>query len=62
HVANNLCIELGLGYLPDEPARYSDTVLKNLRTTAEDMHRLRALLGKAMVLEIKEVVSRCAHA
>lgn len=61
HVANNLCVELGLGYLPDEPSQYSESVLKNLRTTAEDMHRVRDLLGKAMVLQIKEVVSRCAH-
>ncbi|MBM3280377.1 MAG: hypothetical protein FJY95_20200 [Candidatus Handelsmanbacteria bacterium] len=52
HVANNLCIELGLAYLPDEPSRYSDTVLKNLRD----------LLGKPMVLQIKKIFNRCAHA
>lgn len=62
HLANNLCVELGLGYLPDEPARYSETVLKNLGTTPEGVYRLREFLGKPMVLQIKEVVSRCAHA
>lgn len=62
HLANNLCVELGLGYLPDEPARYSDAVLKNLSTTPEEVYRLRELLGKPMVLQIKEVVYRCAHA
>jgi HD-like signal output (HDOD) protein len=62
HVANNLCTELGLGYLPDEPARYSETVLANLRATPEEMYRLRELLGKPMVLQIKEIVNRCAHA
>ena len=62
HLANNLCVELGLGYWPEEPARYSETVLKNLRMPPEEVHRLRDMLGKPTVLQIKEVVSRCAHA
>jgi HD-like signal output (HDOD) protein len=62
HVANNLCVELGLGYLPDEPTRYSEAVLKNLKSTPEELYRLRETLGKPMVLQIKEIVNRCAHA
>lgn len=61
HLANNLCTELGLGYLPEEPVRYSEPVLRNLRMDLDQVHRLRDLLGKEMVAQIKEVVNRCAH-
>jgi len=62
HLANNLCVDLGLGYLPEEPTRYSEPVLRNLKMSLDEARRLRDFLGKPMVDQIKEVVNRCIHA
>jgi len=59
HVADNLCKDLGLGYLPHEKGNYSSSVLATLRLMEEDMDPLKRALGETIVKEIQEVTRRC---
>ena len=59
HVANNLCKELGLGYLPSEKAKYRASVLSALQMTQQDMDHLAASLGTDVVAQIRELTEQC---
>ncbi|MFC1525683.1 HDOD domain-containing protein [Candidatus Latescibacterota bacterium] len=62
HVANNLCKDMGLGYLPQERADYLTSALQTLNTTAEEMGSLAESLGDEMTAEIRELVDECTPA
>ena len=59
HVANNLCKELGLGYLPSETATYRSSVLTTLRMTQDDMADLRSRLATDVTAQIQDLTGRC---
>ena len=59
HMANNLCKDLGLGYLPNEKGRYSKSVLKALNMELSDIKALRESLAEETVDEIKNAVEQC---
>jgi hypothetical protein len=61
HVANNLCKDLGKGYLQQEPSQYRVEVLQKLGITRDDVDKIRDELGENMVREIDEVVDRCVQ-
>ena len=58
HLSDNLCKDLGLGYLPEEKGTYSPAVLKKLVLDETKIKKLKDDLGEAMVKEIEEVVNR----
>ena len=62
HVSNNLCKDLGLGYLPDEEGVYSDEVLETLELTEEDIKGLKEEMEETITNDVKELVSRCIPA
>ena len=59
HVANNLCKEVGLAYLPGEDGNYDDAVLGRLGVREERIEALRSSLEGDVVQEIKTVVDQC---
>jgi len=61
HMANNLCKDLGKGYLPFEATVYSAQVLEKLGMQAGDVRRLQESLGDKVVEEIEELVARCTR-
>jgi HD-like signal output (HDOD) protein len=61
HVADNLCKDLGLGYLEKERAVYSPSVLDALQVREEDLEKLKDAVGGPMVDEIEDLVGRCAE-
>ena len=61
HIADNLCKDLGMGYLEKERAVYSPSVLAALNMTEEDMEKLRDGVGEKMVEEIEELVNLCIN-
>jgi HD-like signal output (HDOD) protein len=61
HVANNLCKDLGKGYLKEEGSLYRVEVLQKLGITREDMERIQQELGEQMVKEIDDLVDRCVQ-
>ena len=58
HLSDNLCKDLGLGYLPEEKGTYSPAVLQKLDLDETKIKKLKDDLGEAMVKEIEEVVNR----
>ena len=62
HLANNISKDLGLGYLREERTEYSESVLKVLDLSEEDVAELKEALGPAVVREIGEIVDRCIQA
>ena len=56
HLADNLCKELGLSYLPDEKVAYSREVLRALKLKREEMDELKEKLGESTVEEIRKQV------
>lgn len=61
HLANNISKDLGLGYLREERTEYSESVLKALDLTEEDVAELKEALGPAVAREIEEIVERCVQ-
>ena len=59
HVADNLCRDLGLGYLSSETATYRATVLSTLRVSQEDMDGLRDRLAPDVTAHIEDLTRRC---
>jgi len=59
HVADNLCKDLGMGYLEKERAVYSPAVLSALEMTEEQMEELIASVGEKMADEIEDLVTLC---
>ena len=59
HLANNLCKDLGLGYMADEKGQYSQVVLKALKMEEEDIETLKETLAEDTVDEVKSMVEQC---
>ncbi|MBT4504752.1 MAG: HDOD domain-containing protein [Gemmatimonadetes bacterium] len=59
HVADNLCKDLGLGYLPHERGNYNSSVLATVKLTVEDMGILKTGLEETIVEDIQDVVHQC---
>ena len=59
HLADNLCRDLGLGYLAEEQGVYSEEVLRLLGLTPEDVQNLKEAVGNEIVTEVKELVGQC---
>lgn len=58
HLADNLCKELGLGYLPDEKATYSREALRAVKLKREEVDNLKEQLGESTVEEIRQQVEQ----
>ena len=61
HLVDNLCKDLGMGYLPDERGHYSDSVLRSLNLTEAGLDRLRDKYRGLMKEEIEELFERCTQ-
>ncbi|MFC1526355.1 HDOD domain-containing protein [Candidatus Latescibacterota bacterium] len=61
HMANNLCKDVGKGYLPSEPSVYSAQVLAALGMQRDDVRKLQQTLGESIVEEIDDLVDRCTQ-
>ena len=59
YMADNLCKEMGLGYVPEEPSTYSAAVLKALRLEVADVQKLQSSMGDSMVEKIEELTDQC---
>ena len=59
HMADNLCKELGLSYLPEEPSRYDPRVLKKLKLVEDNIPVLREALAEDILEEVKSMVDQC---
>ena len=59
HVADNLCKDLGLGYLPSETAAYRMSVLRALHLSQDDMAGLRSQLAEDVTAQIQDLTHRC---
>jgi HD-like signal output (HDOD) protein len=62
HLANNLCKDLGLGYLPEEQGVYSPDVLESLKLKPADMQEVKEKIGPYITSELADMVSRCTQA
>ena len=61
HLADNLCKDLELGYLPHERGVYSPWVLSRLNLKRGDLQKLREGTGAQLASEIRELASRCTE-
>ena len=59
HIADNLCREIGLGYLPGEASEYDERILTRTGLTPDRMADLRDTLAADLVEEITTVVNQC---
>ena len=59
HMADNLCKDLGLSYLPDEISRYDPRVLKKLKLVEDNISVLRETLAEDVPDEVKSMVDQC---
>ncbi len=59
HLSDQICKDLGLGYVSGERGEYSDSVLRALGLDSAGLDRLREQLRESMVDEIMDVVERC---
>ncbi len=59
HLADNLCKDLGLGYLPIDKGRYDEQVLKKLKLVRENVSVLRNTLAEDVQDEVKSLVDLC---
>ena len=59
HISNNLCKDLGLGYLDGERGQYSKEVLDTLGLEQNNIGLIRASLADELVGEIKQIVEQC---
>ena len=62
HLADNLCKELGAGYLAEEPVTYANSALNALDLKEEDVDGFKEALGQQVLDEIRELVDHCLHA
>ena len=58
-MSDNLCKDLGLGYLPHERGNYNSSVLATVKLTVEDMGILKTGLEETIVEDIQDVVHQC---
>ena len=59
HVANNVCKEIGLGYLSSETATYRSSVLTTLGMSQDDMGELRSRLEMDVIAQVEDLTGRC---
>ena len=59
HLANNLCKDLGLGYLPGEEPEYDAEVLAALSISPSRLEEIRDELAKEVVDEVRAMVEQC---
>ena len=59
HIADNLAKDFGLGYLPEERANYSATVLIALGLSKDDLEHVKVSIEPSLVAEIAELVNYC---
>lgn len=62
HLSDQICKDLGLGYINGERGQYSDSVLRALELDRAGLDQLREQLRDTMVDEIMDVVERCTTA
>ena len=59
HVANNITKEIGLGYIEDEPAQYTDGAFKALKIGPQIIRHLKAVMSDEVVGQVKQLVRQC---
>lgn len=59
HMANNLCKDLGVGYLKLGKAEYDVGVLTYLDLSSSDIAKLRASLAEDIRDEVRRLLSFC---
>ncbi|MEW6750857.1 MAG: HDOD domain-containing protein [Candidatus Latescibacterota bacterium] len=59
HVADNLSLQVGLGYLPEETPHYAPAALRRLQLDLPGVNRLAESLGEGIGQEVDELVERC---
>jgi HD-like signal output (HDOD) protein len=59
HMADNLCKELGLGYLAGDKGRYDAQVLAQIKLKRDDVVALRNTLAEDVKDEVKSLVDLC---
>lgn len=60
HLADNLCKDLGLGYLPEARGQYDPAVLLALGLGEKDLDLLRAALGPSLEADIGDLLTSCS--
>ena len=59
HLADNICKDLGRGYLPDETGQYDENVLSTLGLDAEKVGVIKDSLDETLDEQIDEIVEQC---
>jgi len=59
HMADNLCKDLGLGYMEEEKGVYDEQVLEALGIQASDLDAVRERLAEDAVEEVRNMVDQC---
>ena len=59
HVSDNICKDMGMGYLKEEKASYSSTVLKSVGVEEEDLKEIKDAMEDSIVSEVRHLVAIC---
>jgi len=59
HMADNLCKDLGLGYMEEEKGLYDERVLEALGIQESDLDAVRETLAEDAVEEVRNMVDQC---
>ena len=59
NLVDNICKDLGMGYLAGEPATYDEHVLKTFNLDEASLAKLKDTLAEFIVPEIKAMVGKC---
>ena len=62
HLADNLCKDLDLGYLPEDGPSYSPDALRALQLAAADVEPLKAEIAPYVTSELEDMLNRCTQA
>jgi len=62
HLADNLCKDMGMSYVPGERGQYSEAVLRSLQLSRSGLDQLRERLRRSVAGEIEELFERCTQA
>ncbi|MFT5378440.1 MAG: HD-like signal output (HDOD) protein, partial [Candidatus Latescibacterota bacterium] len=62
HLADNLCKDMGMSYVPGERGQYSEAVLRSLQLSSSGLDQLRERLRRSVAGEIEELFERCTQA
>jgi HD-like signal output (HDOD) protein len=61
HLADNLCKDMGMSYVPGERGQYSDAVLRSLQLSRAGLDQLRERLRRSVAGEIEDLFERCTQ-